>query len=50
MLDSFFAKQGSLNFTYANCTRTVRSVPFSVRLYDSIMFLVYGFLYLNLFT
>ena len=50
MLDSFFAKQGSLNFTYANCTRTVQSVPFSVRLYDSTMFLVYDFLYLNLKT
>ena len=50
MLDSFFAKQCSLNFTYANCTRTVQSVPFSVRLYDSTMFLVYDFLYLNLKT
>ena len=50
MLDSFFAKQCSLNFNYANCIRTVRSVPFSVRLYNSIIFLVYGFLYLNLKT
>ena len=32
------------------CIRTVRSVPFSVRLYDSILFVVYGFLYLNLKT
>ena len=38
MLDSFFAEQGSLY------------VPFSVRLYDSTMFLVYDFLYLNLKT
>ena len=53
MLDRFFAKQGKFKFYLCKlCIRTVRSVPFSVTLYDStcILFLVYGFLYLNLKT